>query len=244
MIISDRIVKISSTLPRGLRSGRPAACWPIRRKRHDERRMSLRADRPVAGPSIAAGKWRELRSRRSVALARLSAAYGAFALLSTAVNLWVQWATVRLATPLHLLAPRLLVVPALAIGTGAGLAVKYTLDKRFIFRDRLGGALHLARNFGLYAVMGLATTGLFWGAELLSCLLSSDPHAMYLGGGVGLAIGYVVKYRLDRRFVFTQASSDAEAEAGWVTASPQRSAADEMLGSRTIPGASSRSLKS
>lgn len=204
----------------------------------------MRPDRRRVGLTIPAGKWRKLRSRRSAALARLSAAYAAFALLSTAVNLLLQWATVRLATPWHLVAPRLLVVPALAIGTGAGLALKYTLDKRFIFRDRLGGAFHLARNFGLYAVMGLATTGLFWAAELLSCLVSSDPRAMYLGGGVGLAVGYIVKYRLDRRFVFTQASNEAEAAAGWVTASPQVSADRETLMSRTAHGSSSRSLKS
>ncbi len=158
--------------------------------------------------------------RRRAALMRLTAAYAAFAAVTTCVNLLVQWAVVRVATPLHLVDPKLLVLPALVAGTGAGLVLKYVLDKRFIFRDRTGGASQHVRKFGLYAVMGLATTALFWGAELLAHLLSPDPRAMYVGGALGLAVGYVVKYRLDRRFVFVQASNDAAAEAAAAVPAP------------------------
>ena len=167
----------------------------------------MKLDFRVGAFPITAVKWRSFTSRRSAALARRSAVYSAFAVLSAVVNLGVQWATVRLVTPLHLLPPKLLVLPALAIGTGAGLALKYTLDKRYIFRSSLGGTMSLARNFGLYAVMSLATTGLFWGTELLTCLVSSDPRAIYLGGGLGLSMGYLVKFNLDRRFVFNQTSN-------------------------------------
>ena len=166
----------------------------------------MKLDFRLGSSAITAAKWRNFTSRRSAALARLSAVYSAFAVLSAAVNLGVQWSTVRLATSFHLLTPKLLVFPALVICTGAGLALKYTLDKRYIFRSSLCGKMSLARNFGLYSVMSLATTGLFWGTELLTCLVSSDPRAIYLGGGLGLSVGYLVKYNLDRRFVFNQTS--------------------------------------
>ena len=152
--------------------------------------------------------------RRRAALARLTGAYAAFAGLAMAVNLGVQWLAVAAIAPLHLVPARLLVFPALVAGTGAGLVLKYILDKHFIFRDREGGAGQHVKKFGLYAVMGLATTGLFWGAELVGHLLSSDPRAMYGGGALGLVVGYIVKYRLDRRFVFSQASHDAAVEVG------------------------------
>jgi len=52
-------------------------------------------------------------------------------------------------------------------------------------------------------VMGLVTTAIFWGAETASWLVWRTELARELGAILGLAVGYVVKYRLDRRFVFT-----------------------------------------
>ena len=57
--------------------------------------------------------------------------------------------------------------------------------------------------------MGLATTVIFWAAELGTAALTSDPRAPYIGGAVGLMLGYFIKYRLDRRFVFVEASVQA-----------------------------------
>ena len=51
--------------------------------------------------------------------------------------------------------------------------------------------------------MGLATTAIFWGTEFLFSRIDPSGRLIYLGGAIGLAIGYVVKYELDRRFVFT-----------------------------------------
>lgn len=150
-------------------------------------------------------------ARRQAAVARLTALYAAFAGLAMGANLLVQWLVVDVAKPWELVPAKLLVVPALAAGTGVGLLVKYPLDKRFIFRDRAGGAVQHAKKFSLYALMGLSTTAIFWGAELLARLVSSDERAMFAGGAMGLLIGYVVKYRLDRRFVFVQASNEAAA---------------------------------
>ncbi len=155
--------------------------------------------------------------RRHAAVVRLTLEYAFFAAIATAVNLGVQWGVkdglgpqlLRLPLPEVLRSPRLLVIPALVAGTAAGLVVKYVLDKRFIFRDRTGGAAQHVKKFGLYAMMGLATTVIFWGAEIGAAAISASSYAMYVGGALGLMVGYIVKYRLDRRFVFIQASNDA-----------------------------------
>ena len=92
---------------------------------------------------------------------------------------------------------------AIAVGTVTGLALKYLLDKRWIFDDRSRGAKAHARRFTLYAAMGLATTAIFWGAEAGAWALWGTDFARESGAAIGLVIGYMVKYRLDRRFVFT-----------------------------------------
>lgn len=91
---------------------------------------------------------------------------------------------------------------AMAAGTLAGLAVKYVLDKKYIFYHRTGGMRDGLGTFILYTIMGIITTFIFWGTELLFNYLFTFTHARYLGAVIGLAIGYVTKYRLDRRFVF------------------------------------------
>ncbi len=123
--------------------------------------------------------------------------YAGFALLAMAANLGTQRAVLAFGDPAQLL------LPAIALGTLIGLAVKYALDKRWIFHDR--GTTPLPRQFALYSLMGLATTALFWGTETAFWLLWHSDAARELGAALGLTVGYVVKYRLDRRFVFAVA---------------------------------------
>jgi putative flippase GtrA len=94
-------------------------------------------------------------------------------------------------------------VLALGTGTLAGLVIKYVLDKRWIFRDPSRGLNAHGKRFSLYALMGVATTAIFWGMETLFWLTWQTHTAREMGAVIGLAIGYVVKHRLDRRFVFT-----------------------------------------
>ena len=54
----------------------------------------------------------------------------------------------------------------------------------------------------LYTAMGLATTVIFWGFEFGFHHLFATREMRYLGGVIGLAIGYVSKYYLDKRYVF------------------------------------------
>lgn len=88
------------------------------------------------------------------------------------------------------------------LGTAVGLAVKYVLDKRYIFRFRTRNMAHDSRTFGLYAVMGLLTTVVFWGFEFSFDAIFRSREMRYLGGVIGLTIGYTAKYHLDKRYVF------------------------------------------
>lgn len=94
---------------------------------------------------------------------------------------------------------------SLAFGTGVGLVTKYLLDKRWIFGFRARDARHDAGTFVLYTGTGVVTTCIFWGSEYLFDLLSGTLAGRYAGGVIGLGIGYVIKYRLDRRYVFGSA---------------------------------------
>jgi putative flippase GtrA len=94
---------------------------------------------------------------------------------------------------------------AVAVGAGTlvGLVVKYALDKRWIFGDRETGLKAHGRKFTLYTAMGLVTTAIFWGTETAFWLLWRTDLMREAGAVLGLTVGYVVKYRLDRRYVFT-----------------------------------------
>lgn len=50
--------------------------------------------------------------------------------------------------------------------------------------------------------MGLATTPVFWTFEFGCDFMFHDKWLRYLGGVLGLAVGGVTKYHLDKRFVF------------------------------------------
>jgi putative flippase GtrA len=132
---------------------------------------------------------------------RLAVLYAGFGVVATAANLGVQ-------VVLHGLLPPgqgagVAYWLALAAGTGAGLVIKYVLDKRWIFADPSAGIASHGRMFSLYTLMGVASTGIFWGTQTAFFLATGSLAMLYLGGALGLAVGYWVKYRLDRRFVFT-----------------------------------------
>ena len=128
--------------------------------------------------------------------ARLALKYGIFACMATATNIGTQDLSIRLYNG----AFGMLI--SVAVGTGAGLFVKYLLDKRYIFRFRAHNTIHDTQTFALYTAMGLATTAIFWGFEFTFHHLFATKEMRYLGGIIGLAIGYLAKYHLDKRYVF------------------------------------------
>lgn len=125
--------------------------------------------------------------------------YAGFAVLATLANLGVQ--------RLVLLGGDSGAVFAMAVGAGtlAGLVMKYALDKRWIFFDDATGLRAHGRKFTLYTVMGIVTTAIFWGTETAFWLIWHTDAMREMGAVIGLMVGYVIKYNLDRRFVFTDA---------------------------------------
>ncbi|MGP6086396.1 GtrA family protein [Antarctobacter jejuensis] len=94
---------------------------------------------------------------------------------------------------------------AVAAGTLVGLVVKYLLDKRWIFFDDSTGLRAHGKRFTLYTAMGVVTTVIFWGSETAFWLIWQTDAMRETGAILGLMVGYVIKYTLDRRFVFTDA---------------------------------------
>lgn len=127
---------------------------------------------------------------------RISLNYTIFAILATIANIISQDISLRLYDGLHAL------IIAIAIGTATGLIVKYMLDKRYIFQYQTDNTVHNSRTFALYTIMGIFTTAIFWGFEFSFDYLFQSKEMRYLGAVIGLAIGYYIKYQLDKLFVF------------------------------------------
>lgn len=131
--------------------------------------------------------------------------YASFAALATLANL----ATQRLV--LSFGDTELIFAIAVGTGTLVGLVIKYILDKRWIFFDVEQGVKSHGRKFSLYTAMGVVTTAIFWGTETAFWLVWKTDLMRELGAVLGLAVGYTVKYRLDRRYVFTSNTPGAPA---------------------------------
>jgi len=122
--------------------------------------------------------------------------YTIFAVISTLFNLLFQYFSFLVYTGFGSL------YVAMLLGTLAGLMVKYTLDKKFIFYRTLTDKKDNTKKFALYSLTGIFTTIIFWGTEIAFDILSQDTKAKYLGAFIGLSIGYVIKYFLDKKYVF------------------------------------------
>jgi len=129
---------------------------------------------------------------------KLSVTYAIFAIIATAANILSQELVIRSYSGTFS------ILLSVMVGTGFGLVVKYILDKRYIFHFRARSVIHDTQTFAMYVVMGLATTVLFWGFEFSSQQIFETKEMRYLGGVIGLAIGYLAKYQLDKRYVFPQ----------------------------------------
>jgi putative flippase GtrA len=134
---------------------------------------------------------------RSIAAMTTFALYVLFAAVSMLANLVAQEAVVRTAPiaalPLSILA-----------GTAAGFAVKYLLDKKWIFEDAYAGARSEIRKVSLYGFFSVFTTLIFWAFEVAFLKIWGTDFAKYTGAVLGLSIGYAIKYLLDRTFVFRE----------------------------------------
>lgn len=131
-----------------------------------------------------------------LASTKLAINYAIFALIATAANIGAQDLVIRSYSGAFN------IFASVVVGTGIGLVVKYILDKRYIFRFRARSVAHDSHTFALYTVMGLITTVIFWGSEFGFHFFFETKEMRYLGGIIGLTIGYLTKYHLDKRYVF------------------------------------------
>lgn len=122
--------------------------------------------------------------------------YSLFAAIATAANLLAQAIVVFLSHGPYAIELSIL------IGTMTGLPVKYLLDKHYIFVFKTRDVSHDSQVFLLYTFTGVFTTLLFWGVEYYFQWLFGTDMMRYFGGAVGLMLGYIIKYHLDKRYVF------------------------------------------
>lgn len=122
--------------------------------------------------------------------------YSFFAVIASLANLATQRGLLSLGNS------GLVFTLAVVSGTIVGLVLKYLLDKRWIFDDLSTGLKSHSKKFSLYLGMGIITTAIFWFAETVFWLVWQTEIMREIGAIIGLSIGYLVKYRLDRRYVF------------------------------------------
>lgn len=122
--------------------------------------------------------------------------YTAFAVLAITLNISVQMIV------FHFYKGPFELFVGLACGTAAGMLVKFTLDKKYIFKYKAPDTGKNIITFIMYCLMGLITTCIFWSMEILFDYIFNNEPGRLTGGFFGLVFGYTAKYFLDRKFVF------------------------------------------
>ena len=122
--------------------------------------------------------------------------YSLFALIAIIINLFTQFIS------LAIYSQDFSLYIAMFFGTLTGLIAKYILDKKYIFYYVVKDKKEDSQKFILYSIMGVFTTLIFWGFEIGFDYIFDSEIAKYIGAIIGLSIGYITKYFLDKKFVF------------------------------------------
>ena len=122
--------------------------------------------------------------------------YVFFAVIATILNLWVQRFILSVTTS------DINLFIAIILGTLVGLVVKYSLDKKWIFYYKTYEIKNDTKLFLKYSLYGFLTTTIFWIFEIFFWLYYKDDLMRELGAVIGLSIGYFIKYKLDKKYVF------------------------------------------
>jgi putative flippase GtrA len=134
---------------------------------------------------------------------KIAVLYSLFAGLSTVVNIGSQMLSMLTYSGAYA------VEISIFIGTLTGLPLRYFLEKCYIFSFKSKNIKHDGQLFILYSFMGVFTTAIFWGTEYTFHLIFTTDAMRYVGGVLGLSVGYYIKYQLDKRFVFVDRSEKA-----------------------------------
>ena len=134
---------------------------------------------------------------------RIAMLYTLFAFLSTAINIGSQMLSIWIYKgPFY-------VEISILIGTAMGLPLRYFLEKKCIFNFTSKNIIHDGKLFIFYSAMGVITTLIFWGTEYAFHVVYDTDFMRYVGGILGLSIGFYVKYQLDKKYVFVNTSNEA-----------------------------------
>lgn len=125
--------------------------------------------------------------------------YAISAVVSVAANLVGQQITV-------VSAPAAPLMVSILVGTITGFIVKYLIDKIWTFREAYTNPRAEAHRITLSGLFSVLTTLIFWAFELGFNTLWQTDFAKYAGAVLGLSIGYIIKFQLDRRHVFREAT--------------------------------------
>jgi hypothetical protein len=137
------------------------------------------------------------------AAVKIALLYTLFAVLSTAINIGSQMISV------YTYKGTFSIEISILVGTATGLPLRYFLEKRYIFAFTSKSLSHDGKLFVFYSAMGLITTFIFWGTEYAFYLFYDTDLMRYVGGVIGLAIGFFVKYQLDKKYVFVNSASES-----------------------------------
>ena len=134
---------------------------------------------------------------------KIAVLYTLFAVVSTAINIGSQMVSIWIYKgPFS-------VEISILVGTVMGLPLRYFLEKRYIFNFTSKNLVHDGKLFVFYSAMGVITTLIFWGTEYAFHLIYDTDFMRYLGGVIGLSVGFYVKYQLDKKYVFVNSSNEA-----------------------------------
>lgn len=129
---------------------------------------------------------------------KLGVLYVIFACIATIVNLGTQEITSRVYPFSYIL------FVSIFAGTLTGLVTKYALDKKYIFNYQVENLSKNFQTFLLYSTMSVVTTIIFWATEYAFDAYFGTKTMRYVGAVLGLSVGYITKYQLDKKYVFIE----------------------------------------
>jgi len=132
-----------------------------------------------------------------------------FAIICTIINLGSQYGLEKLLSPIAifqytLFSFTLVFIIKLLTGTILGFVTKFILDKFVVFKEQNESAARTFRQITLYASFAVITTLIFWSFEIGFNVIFKSGIWDIVGGLIGLAIGYTIKFFLDKKYVFKQ----------------------------------------
>jgi len=131
---------------------------------------------------------------------RIAFLYSLFAVSSIVINIGSQMISIAV------YAGPFAIELSILVGTIVGLPLRYYLEKIYIFNFSSKNLSHDGQLFLLYSSMGLITTTVFWVTEYAFYLIFDSDMMRYVGGVIGLVIGFFAKYQLDKKYVFIKGS--------------------------------------